>query len=74
MERTAVDAAIGVDVARLRADWDSIIDSALAEATLRRPASGGYITEGKLGTHSEHLGYLLAEMQSLARTLPQATW
>ena len=74
MERTAVDAAIGVDVARLRADWDSIIDRALAEATLRRPASGGYVTEGKLGIHSEHLGYLLAEMQSLARTLPQATW
>jgi ring-1,2-phenylacetyl-CoA epoxidase subunit PaaC len=32
------------------------------------------VTEGKLGIHSEHLGYLLAEMQSLARTLPHATW
>ena len=74
MERAAVDSGIGVDVANLRTDWESIIDSALAEATLRTPLAGGYVTEGKLGIHSEHLGYLLAEMQSLARTLPQATW
>jgi ring-1,2-phenylacetyl-CoA epoxidase subunit PaaC len=74
MERAALQAGIGVDMTSLRADWDRIVDSALAEATLRRPASGGYVTEGKLGIHSEHLGYLLAEMQSLARTLPHATW
>jgi ring-1,2-phenylacetyl-CoA epoxidase subunit PaaC len=74
MERGAVDTGIGADVASLRGDWDRIIDSALAEATLRRPAAGGYVTEGKLGIHSEHLGYLLAEMQSLARTLPHASW
>jgi len=74
MERTAVNAGIGVDVASLRSDWDRILDSALSESTLRRPVAGGYVTEGKLGIHSEHLGYLLAEMQSLARTLPQATW
>ena len=73
-EHAAMDAGVGVDVASLRSDWDSIVDSALAEATLNRPAAGGYVTEGKLGIHSEHLGYLLAEMQSLARTLPQATW
>ena len=74
MERAALEVGIGVDVASLRPDWDRIVDSALAEATLRRPASGGYVTEGKLGIHSEHLGYLLSEMQSLARSLPHATW
>ena len=74
MESAAVGVGIGVDVATLRSDWDRIIDEALSEATLQRPAVGGYVTEGKLGLHSEHLGYLLAEMQSLARTLPHATW
>jgi ring-1,2-phenylacetyl-CoA epoxidase subunit PaaC len=74
MESVAVNVGIGVDVATLRSDWDRIIDEALSEATLQRPAVGGYVTEGKLGLHSEHLGYLLAEMQSLARTLPHATW
>ena len=46
----------------------------LAEATLQRPAVGGYISEGKQGIHSEHLGFLLAEMQSLARAYPNGVW
>jgi ring-1,2-phenylacetyl-CoA epoxidase subunit PaaC len=46
----------------------------LAQATLRQPAEGGYVSQGKSGLHSEHLGYLLAEMQSLARAHPQGQW
>ncbi len=42
--------------------------------TLTRPAVGGYVTEGKQGIHSEHLGFLLAEMQSLARAHPNGIW
>ena len=73
-EAAAVAAGIGVDVQTLRADWDAIVDAALAEATLMRPAVGGYVTEGKKGIHSEHLGFLLAEMQSLARAHPDGVW
>jgi ring-1,2-phenylacetyl-CoA epoxidase subunit PaaC len=51
-----------------------MLDDALAEATLQRPASTGYVTQGKTGLHSEHLGFLLAEMQSLARAHPGAQW
>jgi ring-1,2-phenylacetyl-CoA epoxidase subunit PaaC len=58
----------------LKADWDGIVDAALEEATLRRPALGGYVPEGKEGIHSEHLGFLLAEMQSLARAHPNGVW
>jgi ring-1,2-phenylacetyl-CoA epoxidase subunit PaaC len=32
------------------------------------------VPTGKQGMHSEHLGFVLAEMQSLARAHPQATW
>ena len=73
-EAAAIAAGIGIDVTTLRADWDAIVDAALAEATLQRPAVGGYISEGKRGIHSEHLGFLLAEMQSLARAYPNGVW
>ena len=73
-EAAAVEAGIGVDLNSLKADWDAIVDTALAEATLQRPAAGGYIPQGKHGVHSEHLGFLLAEMQSLARAHPNGVW
>ncbi len=44
------------------------------EATLARPAETAFHWYGKQGRHSEHLGYLLAEMQSLHRAHPGATW
>ncbi len=73
-EAAAIAAGIGVDVATLQTDWNGIVDAALAEATLQRPTVGGYVTEGKQGIHSEHLGFLLAEMQSLARAHPNGVW
>lgn len=73
-EAAAVAAGVGVDLLTLKADWDGIVDAALAEATLKRPVVEGYVTEGKKGLHSEHLGFLLAEMQSLARAHPNGNW
>lgn len=74
MEKVAIDSAVGVDVAALRSTWHESISSALTQATLKVPSDQGYITHGKEGQHSEHLSYLLAEMQSLARAHPEATW
>jgi ring-1,2-phenylacetyl-CoA epoxidase subunit PaaC len=64
----------GLDMASLQNDWNQIVDQALAEATLKRPAAGGFIPTGKHSIHSEHLGFMLAEMQSLPRAHPNATW
>ncbi|MEO7549452.1 MAG: 1,2-phenylacetyl-CoA epoxidase subunit PaaC [Ramlibacter sp.] len=58
----------------LQGRWNGTVDEALAEATLRRPAAGGHVPRGKEGLHSEHLGFLLAEMQGLARQHPGASW
>jgi ring-1,2-phenylacetyl-CoA epoxidase subunit PaaC len=66
--------ATGLDMASLQNDWNQIVDQALAEATLKRPAAGGFIPTGKHSIHSEHLGFMLAEMQSLPRAHPNATW
>jgi ring-1,2-phenylacetyl-CoA epoxidase subunit PaaC len=73
-ESAAIAAGIGVDPNTLKSDWDTIVDAALGEATLQRPPLGGYVPEGKQGIHSEHLGYLLGEMQSLARAHPNGVW
>lgn len=73
-ERAAVASGTGVDLASLRPAWDAIVADSLAAATLKRPADGGYVTQGKLGVHSEHMGFLLAEMQGLARQHPEAVW
>ncbi len=58
----------------IRAEWDAHVSRTLAEATLRQPAPGYMQKGGKRGIHTEHLGYVLAEMQFLQRAYPGATW
>lgn len=65
---------IGVDVAALRPAWDDYIDGVLAEATLSRPDVTWAVRGSREGKHSEHLGYILAEMQFLQRAYPDAKW
>ena len=73
-ETEAVTTGAGVATSGLRDAWDVQVDEALAEATLRRPQPGGHVPRGKEGLHSDHLGYVIAEMQSLARQHPGAQW
>ena len=67
-------AGIGIDVARLRPAWDAAVNAILAEATLARPEDSLSVRGSREGKHSEHLGYLLAEMQFLQRAYPDAKW
>ena len=60
--------------AALRAEWAAAVDRVLAEATLTRPADCWMQTGGRRGRHSEHLGYILAELQFLQRAYPGAEW
>lgn len=73
-ESAALANGTGPDTAALQTDWNKIVDAALQEANLKRPLQGGFVPTGKQGLHSEHLGFVLADMQSLARAHPQATW
>jgi len=75
-ERAAAGDGTGVDASTLRDPWNALVDETLAEATLTRhdQPHQGYVAQGHLGLHSEHLGFLLAEMQSLARAHPTAVW
>ena len=74
----AVSAAIGcgytADPAAFREEYDRRIAAVLAEAKLEPPPGQRPILGGRRGHHSEHLGHLLAAMQFLPRTYPDATW
>jgi ring-1,2-phenylacetyl-CoA epoxidase subunit PaaC len=74
VETAVAQHGIGVASASLRVGWLETLHPIVAEATLELPADSAFRSTGKLGRHSEHLGYLLAEMQSLHRRYPGATW
>jgi ring-1,2-phenylacetyl-CoA epoxidase subunit PaaC len=69
---------VAVQPQTLRAGVDAVLDAVLAGATLDRPAAAplGLVDGrgGRDGVHTEAFGYLLAELQSLARAHPDATW
>jgi ring-1,2-phenylacetyl-CoA epoxidase subunit PaaC len=58
----------------VKASWLADMHSAVAEATLTWPSMDGFVSRGKLGQHSEHMGFLLADMQSVTRAHPGARW
>lgn len=69
-----VDQGIGPDPAGLRDGVLARIRPVLDEATLAIPDVAPAMSRGRQGLHTEHLGYLLAEMQHLTRSHPGATW
>ena len=72
--QAAVRCGYGVDPASFRGEFDDLVDAVLTEATLERPKDQRPILGGRRGHHSEHLGHLLAVMQFLPRTYPDAVW
>ena len=75
---TATLPGVAADPTKLRADVDAVLDTVLAAATLDRPGVTpmGPVAgkTGRDGVHTEALGYILAELQSVARAYPDATW
>jgi ring-1,2-phenylacetyl-CoA epoxidase subunit PaaC len=64
----------GPDLEEINNLWRRDVEKVVAEATLTMPNDEWMATGGKQGQHSEHLGFLLAEMQYLQRSFPGATW
>lgn len=65
----------GFDPASLREPWMRSVEQVFRAATLAVPKADAWMQKGgKQGIHTEHLGYLLAEMQVLPRTYPGARW
>ena len=64
----------GPDLLEIQRLWRRDVEKTVAEATLELPADQWMASGGKQGQHSEHLGFLLAEMQYLQRSFPGVTW
>lgn len=73
-EPAGFETAAGIAVDGLREAWQERVRAVLEEATLALPAATWAQSGGKQGRHTEHLGYLLAEMQYLQRAYPNNVW
>ena len=64
----------GPELEAIRERWRNDVTATVADATLEMPADEFAPSGGRLGRHSEHFGYLIAEMQHLQRTHPGVSW
>ncbi len=74
VDQAASAAGVGPLWSDLQADWDKEMELILGEAGLTVPAASAFRSTGKRGVHSEHMGYILADMQYLQRAFPGGVW
>ena len=73
-DAAAARSQLGPPASALRAPWLASVRPVSAEARLTLPADGEFRSHGRRGRHSEHMGFLLAEMQHLQRAFPGGVW
>ena len=74
VDETARATGLGPRWADVQDEWTHEMAEILAAASLATPAESGFRSTGKQGVHSEHMGYILAEMQHLQRSFPGGAW
>jgi ring-1,2-phenylacetyl-CoA epoxidase subunit PaaC len=74
VDQTMVREGLGPDLTMLHEPWLGLVRATVEEATLTLPQPGWAQRGGRRGIHSEHLGYILADLQFLQRAYPNATW
>ncbi len=74
VEVQLIAAGVAADPAEIRQAWRRTLADTMREATLRIPETAATATGGRRGLHSEHLSYLLGELQVVARAHPGASW
>jgi ring-1,2-phenylacetyl-CoA epoxidase subunit PaaC len=73
-DKVMVAEGIGVDVTLLKANYYKKVSAVLDESTIQTPIIEYFQKGGKNGIHSEHMGYILTEMQYMQRTYPNMSW
>ncbi|HEX3782418.1 MAG TPA: 1,2-phenylacetyl-CoA epoxidase subunit PaaC [Pseudonocardiaceae bacterium] len=78
IEHRLCEVEVAVDPAGLRAEFDAVLQEVIATALLRLPEVGALAgvsgRTGRDGVHTESFGFVIAELQSVARANPEATW
>lgn len=73
-DKAMVAEGIGVDTTLLKVNYHKKVSEILEEATLQTPTIEFFQKGGKQGIHSEHMGFILTELQFMQRTYPNMTW
>ncbi|MGR4869489.1 1,2-phenylacetyl-CoA epoxidase subunit PaaC [Variovorax sp. LARHSF232] len=73
-DEAAADAGWGPRWSTLEAPWQAEMEQILREAGFALPADSKFQSDGKRGRHSEHMGFILAELQYLQRAFPGGVW
>jgi ring-1,2-phenylacetyl-CoA epoxidase subunit PaaC len=73
-DKAMVEQGIGVDVTKLKSAYYEHVKEVLDEATITIPDNPYFQKGGKQGIHTEHLGYLLNDMQFMQRNYPNMEW
>ena len=74
IDKAMADQGIGVDLEKIKPLWQAKVDEILERATLTKPENEWMQSGGKDGRHTEHLGFILADMQFLQRAYPGQVW
>jgi ring-1,2-phenylacetyl-CoA epoxidase subunit PaaC len=74
VDGSAAASGLGPRWSELQSPWRAEMDQVLAAATLVAPPATPFLSTGKHGRHSEHMGLILAELQYLQRAYPGGTW
>jgi len=73
-DKAVIETAIGPDLKKLFPVWKEKVKEVLTEATLQIPEDGWMHSGSKQGLHTEHFGYILAELQYMQRAYPSCEW
>jgi len=73
-ETALLNESYTLDVTTLEAEWMQRVSSIATEAGLKLPEKEVMLYGGKEGKHTEHMGYILTELQYMQRTFPQMNW
>ena len=74
VDHRLMKAGYAANLAKVKHIWDDTVSTLLKEATLVKPDEAFLMSGGRQGIHTQHMGYLLAEMQILPRSMPGCDW
>lgn len=73
-DKAMIEEGVGIDVSKMKEGYYKEVSELLTEAKLTTPPRKYFTRGGKNGIHSEHMGYLLADLQYMQRTYPDMKW
>ena len=74
VDAAAVASGLGPAWSEMKPAWQAAMSEILAEAALPEPKATSFLSSGRSGVHSEHMGHMLSEMQYLQRAYPGGVW